>query len=77
MSFCWAILSGSSLLAHPAYPVFLLVTCALMITISAHYQAMDRTRALITLAVSHSCLIDPNSFVLWKTLGSGAQFSVW
>ena len=28
---------------------------------------MDRTRALITFAVSHSCLIDPNSFVLWKT----------
>ena len=77
MSFCWAIFSGSSLLAHPAYPVFLLVTCALMITISVHNQAMDRTRALITLAVSHSCLIDPNSFVLWKTLGNGAHFSVW
>ena len=37
-----------------------------MITISAHSQATDRTRALTTLTVSHSCLIDPNTFVLWK-----------
>ena len=33
---------------------------------------------VITLCSSHSCLTDPNSFVLWKTLGSsGAQFFVW
>ena len=32
---------------------------------------------VITLCSSHSCLTDPNSFVLWKTIGSAAQFSVW
>ena len=32
---------------------------------------------VITLCSSHSCLTDPNPFVLWKTLGSGAQFSFW
>ena len=29
---------------------------------------------LITQAVSHSCLTGSNSFVLWKNIGSGAQF---
>ena len=41
----------------------MVVTCALM----------DGPHRALTLAVSHSCLIDPNSFVLWKTLGGGAQ----
>ena len=31
---------------------------------------------VITPCSSHSCLTDPSSFVLWKTLGSDAQFSV-
>ena len=64
MIFC-AVFGGSSLLSHPAYPVFLLVTSSQGPQKSAHH-----------IAVSHSCLIDPNSFVLWKTFGSGVQFSV-
>ena len=31
---------------------------------------------VIIFCSSHSCLTDLDSFVLWKTLGSGAQFSV-
>ena len=52
----------------------MVVTCALMDIRTS--QAMDRSRRHDTLQL-HSCLTDPNSFVLWKTLGSGAQFSVW
>ena len=40
---------------------------------SAHLKPWT-AQDVITLCSSHSCL---NSFVLWKTLGSGAQFSVW
>ena len=46
-------------------------TCALMdIRTSA---AQD----VIALCSSLQCLIGPDSFVLWKTLGSGPQFSIW
>ena len=31
---------------------------------------------VITPCSLHSCLTDPNSFVLWNTLGSGAPFSI-
>ena len=51
----------------------MVVTCALMDIRTS--QAMDRSRRH-HICSSHSCLTDPNSFVLWKTLGSGAQFSV-
>ena len=43
---------------------------------SAHLKPWT-AQDVITLCSSHSCLTDPNSFVLRKTLGSGAQFSVW
>ena len=43
-----------------------MVTCALMDIRTS--QAIYR----ITLCSSHSGLTDPNSFVLWKNLGSGA-----
>ena len=42
---------------------------------SAHLKPWT-AQDVITHCSSHSCLTDPNSFVLWKTLGSGAQFSV-
>ena len=48
----------------------MVVTCALVDI--RRSQATDRS--IITLSSSHPCLTDPNSFVLWKTLGSGAQF---
>ena len=48
-------------------------TCALMVFCTS--QAID-AQNVITLCSSHSRLTDPYSFVLWKTLGSGAQFSV-
>ena len=51
----------------------MVVTCALMDIRTSQWTAQD----VITLYSSHSCLTDPNPFVLWKTLGSGAQFSVF
>ena len=41
-------------------------TCALMDIRT--FQAIDCSRGHLT---------DPNSFVLWKNLGSGAHSSVW
>ena len=49
-------------------------TCALMNIRTS--QAMDRSRRHHTLQLtfmSHRSLL----VILWKTLGSGAQFSVW
>ena len=43
---------------------------------SAHLKPWT-AQDVITLCSSHSCLNDPNEFVLWENLGSGAQFSVW
>ena len=51
----WAIFDPWS--SHSDHSVIFLVTCALMITISALSQAMDRTRARITFSAPHSCLI--------------------
>ena len=73
----WAIFSVSSLvvellLSHPAHSILTRDSLRTHLALSSH----GPHRALITLAVSYSWLIDPNSFVLWKTLGSGAQSSV-
>ena len=62
------------LLSHPAFPVFSWLhmhprTSALLKPWTA--------QGVITPCSSHSCLTDSNSFVLWKNLGRGAQFSVW
>ena len=75
-----AIVCGSSsvvgllllLLSHPAHFILTLDFLRTHLALSSH----GPHRALITLAVSHSRLINRNSFVLWKTLGSGAHSSV-
>ena len=43
---------------------------------SAHLKPRT-AQDVITPCSSHSGLTDPNSFVLWKNLGSGAHSSVW
>ena len=62
-----------SLLSHLAHSILTLDSLRTHLALSSD----GPQRALVTLAVSHSCLIDPNSFVLWKTFRSGAQSSVW
>ena len=49
----------------------MVVTCALMDIRTS--QAMDHSRRHHTLQLTFTCLTNPNSFVSWKTLGSGAQ----
>ena len=64
------------LLSHAAvYPVFSWLLHVHSWT-SAHLKPWT-AQDVITLCSSHSCLADPNSFVLWKILGSGVKFSVW
>ena len=53
----------------------MVVTCALMDIRTS--QTMDRSRRHHTLQFTFMSLPILTSFVLWKTLGSGAQFSVW
>ena len=69
-------LSGSSSVVHPV--VYLVFSWLLHVHswTCAHLKPWT-AQDVITLCSSHSCLTDPNSFVLWKTLGSGAQCSVW
>ena len=65
--------------------VFQLVLPAVFLVISWFIHVHSWTSAhlkpwtaqdVITPCSSHSCLTDPDSFVSWKTLGSGAQFSI-
>ena len=71
----WVFFSGSSSVVHPdVYPVFSGLLHVHSWT-SAHLMPWT-AQDVITLCSSHSCLNDPNSFVLCNTLGSGAQFSV-
>ena len=55
----------------------MVVTCALMDIRTS--QAVDRSRRHHTLQLTAHIIVsvELDSFVLWKTLGSGAQFSVW
>ena len=59
-------------LSHPAYSLLTLVSLRTHLALSSH----GPQRALIAFAVSHSGFIDPNLFVLWKTLGSGSRSCV-
>ena len=69
------IFSGSSSVVHPAvYPVFSWLS-HVHSWISAHLKPWT-AQDVITLCSSYSCLTYPNSFVSWKTLGSGDHFSV-
>ena len=59
-----AILVLVPLLSHPAQSVFSLGP---MYTHAHDLCTFSSHGPFTTLAVTHSCLIDPNSFVLWKT----------
>ena len=41
------------------------------------YIKPQTAQDVITPCSSHFCLIDPDSFVLWKTLRMCAKFSIW
>ena len=62
------------LLCHPAYPVFSRLLRVHSWT-SAHLKPWT-AQDVITPCSSHSCFTYPNSFVLWKNLGSGAPPSL-
>ena len=66
--------SGSSSAVSSCLSCLLMVTCALMDI--RRSQAMDGSRRHHTLQFTHSRLTEPDAFVLWKSLGSDAHFSV-
>ena len=69
-------LSVSSSVVHPAvFLVFSWLTHVHSWT-SAHLKPWT-AQDVIAPCSSHSCLTDPNPFVLWTTVGSSPQFSVW
>ena len=72
----WGFFQVVLLLSHPAVYLFFSWLLHVHSWTSAHLKPWT-AQDVITLCSSHSCLTDPNSFVLWKTLGRGAQFSVW
>ena len=71
-------LSVSSSVVHPAVSVFLVFSWLIHVHswTSAHLKPWTAQTSSHP-AVPHSRLTDPNSLYCGKTLGSGAQFSVW